>query len=121
MLNTTDYTNEFDPNEIQTFKVMCILGYIPPLFFLPLVATNQSKVGRFIANQGLLVLITYGAVGVVQGTLSVLFILIDAGWLGGLLAPLYAIPTLLAVFGIVNISKGRVRDLPVIGHLRLIK
>jgi uncharacterized membrane protein len=121
MLNTTDYTNEFDPNEIQTFKVMCILGYIQPFFFFPLVATNQSKVGRFIANQGLLVLITYGAVGVVQGTLSVLFSLIDAGWLGALLAPLYAIPTLLAVFGIVNISKGRVRDLPVIGHLRLIK
>ena len=121
MLNTTDYTNEFDPNEIQTFKVMCILGYIPPLFFLPLVATNQSKVGRFIANQGLLVLITSGAGGVVQGTLSVLFSLIDAGWLGGLLTPLYAVPTLLAVFGIVNISKGRVRDLPVIGHLRLIK
>ena len=121
MLNTQDYTNEFDANDIQTYKVMCILGYIPPLFFLPLVATNQSKVGRFIANQGLLVLIAYGAVGAVHGTLSFLFNLIDAGWLGALLGPVYVIPTLLAVFGIVNISKGRVRDLPVIGHLRILK
>ena len=121
MLNTQDYTNEFDANDIQTYKVMCILGYIPPLFFLPLVATNQSKVGRFIANQGLLVLIAYGAVGAVHGTLSFLLGLIDLGWLAGLLSPVYAIPTLLAVFGIINISKGRVRDLPVIGHLRILK
>lgn len=121
MLNTTEYTNEFDANEIQTYKVLCILGYIPPLFFLPLVATNKSRVGRFQANQGLLVLITYGAIAVTHGILGAIFSAIGAGWVSALLGPVYVIPTLLAVFGIVNTAKGKVRDLPVIGHIRIFR
>lgn len=121
MLNTPDYTDDFSAEDIQLYKVMCILGYIPPLFFLPLVATNKSAVGRFQANQGLLVLITYGVVAVTHGILSAIFSAIGIGWLGGLLSPVYAIPTLLAVFGIVYTSKGRVREIPVIGHLRILK
>lgn len=121
MLNTPEYTNEFDAAEIQQHKVMGILGFIPPLFFLPLVATSGSRVGRFWANQGLLVLIAYGAIGAAHGTLSAIFSAIGVSWLGGLLSPVYAIPVLLSVFGIVNTSKGRVRDIPVIGHFRIFK
>ena len=50
MLNTPDFTNDYDQAEVQQHKTMAFLGYIPPLFFLPLCCTQGSKYARFHAN-----------------------------------------------------------------------
>ncbi len=121
MLNTPEFTNDFDQAEIQQYKVMGILGFIPPLFFLPLIATNKSAVGRFWANQGLLTLIVYGAVGVTTGVLNAIFSAIGIEFLSWIISPLNVVGLLFSAFGIVYTAKGRVRELPVIGHFRIFK
>ena len=41
-------------NDAQENKVVYMLAYLGILFFLPLVSTPNSKIGRVHANQGLL-------------------------------------------------------------------
>ena len=50
MLNTPDFTKDFDQNEVTQYKWQAILAYVPPLFFIALCATNGSKYGRFHAH-----------------------------------------------------------------------
>lgn len=121
MLNTPDFTNDYDQAEVQQNKVMAFLGYIPPLFFLPLCCTQGSKYARFHANQGLVLLIVYAAVSVVVGIMSAIFTAIGVGFVGTLFGALEIVPVLLSVFGIVNTCKGKTRELPVIGGIRILK
>ncbi len=109
-------------SEGQENKVIFVLAYI--LFFLPLVACPNSKVGRFHANQGLLLLITSVAGQIVVTILS--SILIAVSWrlltITSLLGWAWAIVVLvLVVIGMVNAGKGEQKPLPVIGKFRIIK
>ena len=121
MLNTPDFTNDYDQAEVQQHKTMAFLGYIPPLFFLPLCCTQGSKYARFHANQGLVLLIAYAAVSVVVGIMSFIFGLIGLDFIGGLFGALEVVPVLLSVFGIVNTCKGKTKELPLIGGIRILK
>ena len=58
--------------EVEDNKVIFILAYLGILFFLPLVACPNSKVGRFHANQGLLLFILSVAGQIVLGILSLI-------------------------------------------------
>lgn len=121
MLNTPDFTNDYDQAEVQQNKTMAFLGYIPPLFFLPMCCTQGSKYARFHANQGLVLLIAYAAVSVVVSILSVVFGIIGLGNISGIFGVLEVAPVLLSVFGIVNTCKGKTRELPLIGGIRILK
>ena len=58
VFNTKDNSAEYDKSEIDANKIVCMLAYIPILFFLPLVLCPKgSKYAKFHANQGLLLLI----------------------------------------------------------------
>ena len=95
-------------------KAMGILGYIvTPLFFLPLISdAKDSPFAKFHANQQLLLLITWMAVSIVGGIIPFL------GWF----VPLGSICCLvLMVMGIINASKGEIKELPVIGGISIIK
>ena len=121
MLNTPEFTNEFDQNEVQQNKVTAILGYIPPLFFIQLITAKDSKYARFHANQGLILLIAYVALSIVVTIFSTIFNFIHLGFLSYLLSLTEVVPVLLSVFGIVYTAKGRTRELPVIGKFRILK
>jgi uncharacterized membrane protein len=121
MLNTPDFTKDFDDNEVTQYKWQAILAYVPPLFFIALCATNGSKYGRFHANQGLLLTIVYFAVSAVVGFLSFVFSLIGLEILGGLFTILEVVPVLLMVFGIVKTCKRNSVELPIIGKFRIFK
>ena len=120
LLNTPDYTASMQREDISGNRAMGILSYIGLLVLVPIFAAKQSKFARFHANQGLMVLIGQAAVSITSWL---------AGYLPGVLAwPLWTvlnvawIPlTFLTVVGIVNAARGQAKELPVIGHLRLLK
>ncbi len=103
----TKFTNE----DIEQNKLISALAYI--IFFLPLVAAQDSAFGRFHANQGLLLLI----VGFVGN--FVLTIIPVIGWL---LIPFFTLFIfVLALMGFVNTINGKAKELPIIGSYQLIK
>lgn len=129
-LKTREHTRRFHPDDIRSCKIECVCACSGVLFFLPLVSVPESRYGKYWANQGLLVL------------LFELFSLLVGFIVGGLLGLMAMIPFIGIVFHIIKIvaivaicalnlfvivlagsfaARGRARDLPLIGHLRLIK
>lgn len=108
--------------EAQENKVIFILSYL--LFFLPLVSCPGSKIGRFHANQGLVLLIT-SVVGQIAVTIlsSVLLSISWGLWaITSLISWGWAIVVLaLVIIGMVNANKGEQKPLPVIGKITIIK
>ena len=120
-----------DP-DIQKHKGVAILAYI--FFVIPLVLAPHSKYARFHANQGLLVFILW-CVAIV-GT-----VVLTIGW--GILAHFFdnigilqfffgcfvhVIPVLMmfgalavTIAGIVHAANGEKKELPLFGHVTLIK
>ncbi len=121
----TDYSNEFDTQDINDNKVLCVLAYIPILFWLPLAACSGSKYGRFHANQGLLLLITGGVLWLVTAIIGLILGWIPVlGWIicGLLDLAVAAVEIGLMIYGMVNTGQGKAKELIGIGCLpRLIK
>src|SRR4051794_36323208 len=70
-----DHSNEFGTQDIADNKVVCVLAYIPFLFWIPLVAGNTPYC-RFHANQGLLLLIT-----AITLSIAAAIVKITIGWI----------------------------------------
>ena len=92
-------------------KVMGVLAYFGILLLIPLFMAKDSKFVRFHVNQGLILFICSIVVYVVgrifPGLSTILWILDVAIFV-------------LAIMGIVNVVKGRAKELPVIGKYRII-
>ncbi|MDD4496465.1 MAG: hypothetical protein PHV32_19345 [Eubacteriales bacterium] len=109
-------------NEASENKVIFILSYI--LFFLPLVSCPNSKIGRFHANQGLVLLLTSIAGQIAVTILSSVLLPISWGlWaITSLIGWGWAIVVLaLVIIGMVNANKGEQKPLPIIGKFPIIK
>ena len=107
-------------NDAQENKVVFMLAYLGILFFLPLVSTPNSKIGRFHANQGLVLLIT-GIAG--QLVISILYSVLWRLWaLISLISTAWGIALfVLMIIGMVNANKGEQKPLPVIGNIKILK
>lgn len=107
----------FDQNDVQQNKTMVLLSailqiFIPILFFLPLVACQNSAYGRYYANQGLLILL-------IDIAASVVLIIPILGWIAG---PIIGIANLVfAIMNAVNANKGIRKGIPILGNIELIK
>ena len=88
-------------------KTMGVLAYF--IFFLPLLVDSKNEFGRFHANQGLLVLILSIVASIVGSIITIL------GWVGSILV------LVLAIMGIINASKEEMKELPLIGSIKIIK
>ncbi|MFJ5716236.1 zinc-ribbon domain-containing protein [Neobacillus sp. NPDC093127] len=106
-------------NEDQDNKVIFVLSYLGILFFLPLVACPNSKVGRFHANQSLVLLIT--AVGG-QIVLSIISAILWQLWIVmSLVSSLWGLALFaLMIIGMVNAYKGEQKPLPIIGNITIL-
>lgn len=108
----------FEPEDIKQNKQLAALGYV--LFFLPLINCSKSTLGRFCANQGLLLALTYIALRVVLKWFRWLFIF-------NFVYNLAVIAVSLCVFAIgvylayQLMARDRVTRLPYIGRFTLIK
>lgn len=105
-----------EPGDFEKNKAMAIVGYIIPLlFFIPLVSEEgkKSAFAKFHANQQLNLLLGWVVVNVLGGIIPIL------GWF--IIWPLGSIFLIvLMVLGIVNASKGEMKELPVIGGIKLV-
>lgn len=141
ILNTPDYTAQYDPADIANSKGVTIASYFWILFWLPLAVNSNSRYGRFHANQALLMLIASAACGIVSGILqAIINAIFRTGityfgmgtgvyatngfglFLSGLFGFILAIPSLaFLILGIINAANGKAKELPIIGKFRIIK
>ena len=100
-----------DQNDVQSNKVMAILAYFGILFLIPLFAAKESPFARYHANQGLvLVLFTF-----------VCYILAWIPKLGWISYIGYLIGFVFFIIGVINAAGGKMKPLPLIGKITLIK
>lgn len=97
---------------IRQERLLAMSAYV--VFFLPLLSGGGSHFGRFHSNQGLVLLLTYGAFSVVAHIVPVigktlLLPLAKLLWLG------------LCLYGAYHAWQGQMRTLPVIGSFELIR
>lgn len=121
--NTADNTGAYDTQDINDNKLMALLSYISILVFIPIFLAGKSKFARFHANQGLVLFlcsliwgVAFSIVSKILGGIILIGLIIKIiGWL------VEAVFLVLAVLGIVNVVKGRAKELPVIGKTKILK
>ena len=113
--STADQKKDEKPADAK--KLWGIVGYIfPVLFFIPLVMEElkTNSYSKFHANQQLVLLLAAVAVNIVGGVIPVL------GWF--IILPIGSILLIvLAVMGIINVANDRMKPLPIIGGIEIIK
>ncbi len=114
IFNTPDYTDQYDPSDIEDNKIWSGLAYLGGgiLFFLPLIVHQGSPFGKYHANQALIFLIF----GIIAGVLSGIVGFIPV--VGKIIAwVIRVICFVLMVVGLINGFQGKAKSLPVIGEL----
>ncbi|MDR0843505.1 MAG: zinc-ribbon domain-containing protein [Acidobacteriota bacterium] len=112
-----------NPADVQENKTMAILAYI--IFFIPLL-TGDHKKSPFVlfhTNQGTVLFISAVVYSVVYFILSAILAFVPfLGWFLILLLSLcYLLVPVLAILGILNAVNGKLKELPLIGKLKIIK
>lgn len=109
----------FDQEDIEKNKTIAALSRLGILFFLPMVSCPDSEFAKFHANQGLLLLIVIFACGVAATILGFIpFIRFLSGIVYGLASLVFLA---LAILGIMSALKGEAKELPIIGHIQILK
>ncbi|MNH99809.1 Chloroplast import component protein (Tic20) [compost metagenome] len=104
-------TPEPEKNDVETNKIIALLSYI--LFFLPLLAAKDSPFAMYHANQGLLLLLTAFASNLVLSIIPII------GWI---LLPFANLAILVfIILGILNALNGKMKPLPLIGGISILK
>jgi uncharacterized membrane protein len=121
--NTADTTNEFDPQDIEKNKFMAILAYFGILVIIPILAAKESKFARFHSNQGLILCIAAILYSVAYSILSSVILSISwhLYWLVSIIGLLGFAFLIWFVIGIINAAQGKAKELPLIGHYKLLK
>ncbi len=117
--DTPDYSESFEQQDKDDNKVMALFSYLSWLVLIPIFAAKESKYARFHANQGIVLAIIEIAVWVVFGLLSAIPVV---GWIFSVINSILSLGcTGLAVLGIVNAVRGKAKELPFIGGIRILK
>lgn len=138
--NVKDESKSFDKKEIESGRGMGILSYILP--FIPYFFKKDNKYVKYHATQGMNLLIIVIAYAIVDAILtSVIKVNGDCGygywgeWASSLGVtckitpwwvtwPLYIIGIcilILAILGIINVCKGKAKELPIVNKLKIFK
>lgn len=93
-----------DSKDVEDNKAITYLSYLGLLFLVPMLAKRESKFAQFHSKQGLVLTIAW--------------------FIGSFLYPLFGLGLLvhiaiivLSIMGLVNVHKGEMKDLPVVGDL----
>jgi uncharacterized membrane protein len=112
-----------DIRDANDNKTMSVLAYI--LFFIPLLtgAHKTSAFAKYHTNQGTVLFLFAAAYGIAYSIISsVLFAISWRLWVvGSILGWVSAVFAVLCVVGIINAVNGRMKPLPVIGGITVIK
>lgn len=135
IMNSKDYTSEYDPNDIASTKIISILSYFGILFLIPLIAKPESKFARFHVNQGLILFISGFILNAFSSiTQTIIKPVFTTHYYGSIyVSPVYETISLFVslainiiillwfVLGIINSLNGKAKELPIIGKFRIIK
>lgn len=109
-MNTPDSTSDYDPDDVENYRIVSLFAYLGFLFIVPLIAGKDSKYARFHTNQGIILFI-FSAI------LAFLVRFPHVGWIFALGEVVVVIFTIL---GIINAVTGKARELPLIGKFRIL-
>ncbi len=119
LMQSEDFTKNYDIQDINANKPMGILSYIGILVLVPIFTARESKFAMFHAEQGITLCIGAHIISF----LAIIFGLIPVvGWVFSLLFGLVGLALfVLMIIGIVNAANGQAKQIPVLGKIRLIK
>lgn len=99
-------TEEKITQKEDSINAMAIFSYLGLLFLIPLLAAKDDEFAQYHAKQGMVLCIA-GIIGYFVSAIPVI------GWI---LAPFVTLIWLIfSILGIVNIVKGKKKELPIIG------
>jgi uncharacterized membrane protein len=90
--------------DVNANKAITYLSYIGLLFLVPMLAKRESKFAQFHAKQGLVL-----TIGWFVGSFLYMFMGL------GVLVHLFIL--ILSIIGLVNVSKGEMKNLPIVGGI----
>lgn len=90
--------------DIQENKTIAYLSYLGILFLVPMLVKKESKFAQFHAKQGLILTIAW-----FLGSFLYVFM--------GLGALIHLVLIIFSIMGLINVSKGEMKDLPVVGDI----
>jgi uncharacterized membrane protein len=117
------YEADGDPHTLAVGAIS-VLSYAGILFFVPLVAAKDSRFARFHSSQGLNLFLSWLIVvfgGMILVSLFAMIAPVLAGIVGFLMFAGYIFLLVLLIIGIVNVCKGEMKPLPVIGNIKILK
>lgn len=118
--DTPDTTADYDREDINKNRAMAILAYIGPLVFIPMFAAKNSKFARFHVNQGFLLFLVWASLSVLSTFFNLIYLPRFLDVLIQLSLWAVSIPaTVINVIGIVNAARGKAKELPIIGKIRI--
>lgn len=109
-MNTPDSTSDYDPADVENYKIISLFAYLGILFLVPLIAGKDSKYARFHTNQGIILFIF-------SVILAFLARFPHVGWIFSVAEVMTVI---FAILGIINAVTGKARELPFIGKFRIL-
>lgn len=105
-----------DPDDVENNKLMAIIAYFGCLFFVPLLNAKDSAFAKYHANQGLALFVLILAL-ICADT----FILSRIPFINWFTWIFYVGIVVLAVQGMLNAAGGKLKPLPLIGGITLLK
>lgn len=101
-----------EDEDVRRNKGISYLSYFGPLFLIPYFMRGDSPFARYHSNQGLLLLLASIAVNVCSAVPII-------GWLISFIGSIFVLCGF--VSGLINVSKGLKKPLPVIGEINILK
>ena len=110
-----------DIKDAQDNKVMAVLAYI--IFLSPLFAAKESRFARYHTNQGLVLAIASVTYVIVYSILSSIILAISwrLFFIFSILGWVSIVFLILAIIGIINAVNGKMKPLPIIGGIKILK
>ena len=111
--------DDFNGDDIRHHKLTYLFGIF--VFFIPLLAARQGRLGKFYANQGLVFLLLHG---ILFGLYMIVNYFVPFPFdmlVFGTYIVLMIMVCVLMLVAIVNVVRDAKRDVPIIGKLRLIR
>lgn len=112
--NTTDTTDEYDLEDIQKNKLKAALCYLSIFIVVPVFTAKDSRFVRFHISQGMTILTIDLALNLISKLVS------SFGIISFIIDIAHIVLFALMVIGIMNVIKGRAKELPLVGKIKLI-
>ncbi len=112
METQTNENKSYSKEDIEKNTVMAVLAYI--IFLIPLLAAKDSPYAKYHTNQGIVLFLAAVFINVIGSVIPII------GWFF-ILTFGNAFILILAIMGIINAVQGKVKPLPLIGSITLLK